>query len=228
MAILSESDKEALKKIFEESLKNKVDIEVYLDFENNKEASEIAKELFSEIGKLSDKIVIDFVDSNSDIGKTKLEERNLILDKQGNRKGPIVLFKDYPNIIFYGLPAGEEFPVFLEDLIHISNGEIHLSEDVKETIEKINKNIDIFVFVTPTCPYCPIASHGAHMFSMVNKNIRGIVIEATEYFELSGEFNVYAVPKIAILSNGQILDSWEGALPEREFAKKILKAIEKI
>lgn len=228
MALLSDSDKEQLKKIFEENLKEKVDIEVYLDFEGNGEASGVAKELFSEIKELSDKINVEFIDSNTEIGKRKLEENKLIIDIYGNRKGPIIVFKKYPNILFYGIPAGEEFPVFLEDLIHISNEEIHLPRDAKEIIEKINKKIDIYVFVTPTCPYCPIASHSAHMFAMINKNIRGIVIEATEFFELSGEFNVYAVPKIVILSDGKVLDSWEGAMSEKEFAKRIEKAVEKI
>lgn len=228
MVIISDSDKELLKKIFEENLKNKVEIEIYLDFEKNKEASEIAKELFTEIRSLSDKIEIDFIDSNTEIGKKILEDNNLLIDIYGNRKGPIIRFKEYPNIIFYGLPAGEEFPVFLEDLLHISNKEVHLSEDVKEIIEKINKKIDLYVFVTPTCPYCPIASHTVHMFSMINKNIRGIVIEATEFFELSEKYNVYAVPKIVILVNGKILDSWEGAISEKEFAKRIEKIIEKV
>ncbi|MEM4588272.1 MAG: thioredoxin family protein [Nanopusillaceae archaeon] len=228
MAILSESDRNTLKKIFEENLKEKVNIEVYLDFENNREASEIAKELFSELKELSDKINIEFIDLNVNNGKEKFEKNNLILDKDEASKGPIILFRDYPNIIFYGLPAGEEFPVFLEDLIHISNKEAHLPEDVKNIIEKIDKKIDIYVFVTPTCPYCPIASHSAHMFAMINKNIRGIVIEATEFLQLSEKFNILAVPTIVILSDGKVLDSWEGAISEREFAKKILKAIEKI
>lgn len=228
MAIISNSDKETLKKIFEENLKEKVEMEVYLDFEGNREASEIAKELFTEIKELSDKIDIEFIDSNTDIGRKKLEENNLLLDIYGNKKGPIILFKKYPNMIFYGLPAGEEFPVFLEDLIHISNGELHLSEYAKKTLEKINKKIDIYVFVTPTCPYCPIASHTAHMFAMINKNIRGIVIEATEFSEFSENFNVYAVPKIVILSNGKILDSWEGAISDKDFAKRIEKALEKL
>ncbi|RIB35145.1 MAG: hypothetical protein BXU00_03020 [Candidatus Nanoclepta minutus] len=220
MAVLSDSDKEALKKIFEENLNSEVEIEIILDYEKNPEVSKIAEELFTEIKSLSNKILINFV--RSDIDKV-LEEKKLRIDTYGNRKGPIIIFSKYPNIVWYGLPAGEEFPVFLEQILHISSEHIHLPLEAAKVIHEVSRPLDILIFVTPTCPYCPIATHGSSMFSMVNKNIRTIIVEATEFPELSEKFNVYAVPKIAILGDGKVLDSWEGALPEVEFARRIKK-----
>jgi len=218
MAVLSDSDKKALREIFESNLKEDVEIEAILDYEKNAETSKIAEDLLNEMREISNKIVVKFI--KSDLDKA-LEERNLKIDVYGNRKGPIILFAKYPNIVWYGLPAGEEFPVFLEQIIHISKGEIHLSLEAAKHINAIKEPLDVIIFVTPTCPYCPIATHGSSMFSMLNKNVRTIVVEATEFPELSDHHNVYAVPKIVIIRNNQILDSWEGALPEVEFAKRI-------
>jgi len=218
MAILSDSDKEALKDIFEKNLKEEVEIEAILDYEKNPETSKIAEDLLNEMKELSNKIIVKF--TNSDLDKV-LEEKNLKIDVYGNRKGPIILFTKYPNIVWYGLPAGEEFPVFLEQIINISKGEIHLPLEAAKLINDIKEPMDIIIFVTPTCPYCPIATHGSSMFSMLNKGIRTIVVEATEFPELSDHHNVYAVPRILIVRNNQILDSWEGALPEVEFAKRV-------
>jgi len=218
MAILSDSDKEALREIFGSNLKEKVEIEAILDYEKNPETSKIAEDLLNEMKELSDKIIVNFI--KSDLDKV-LEEKNLKIDIYGNRKGPIILFTKYPNIVWYGLPAGEEFPVFLEQIIHISNGEAHLPLEAAKLVNEIRDDLDTIIFVTPTCPYCPIATHGSSMFSMINKGIRTIVVEATEFPELSDRYNVYAVPKILIVKNSQILDSWEGALPEVEFAKRI-------
>jgi len=218
MAVLSDSDKEALKDIFEKNLKEGVEIEVILDYEKNSETSKIAEDLLNEMKELSDKIIVKFIKSDLD---RVLEERNLKIDVYGNRKGPIILFTKYPNIVWYGLPAGEEFPVFLEQIIHISKGEVHLPLEAAKMIYDIKDPLDIIIFVTPTCPYCPIATHGSSMFSMINKGIRTLIVEATEFPELSDHYNVYAVPTILIIRNNQILDSWEGALPEVEFARRI-------
>ncbi len=221
MAILSDEDKRNLKKIFSENLNKEVRIDVVLDNDKNMESSKIAMELLQELAELTDKIIVNFIDSASDDGRKYLEENNLNIDIYGNRKGPIITFPERLNIVWLGLPAGEEFPVFLEQIINISKDNISLSLEAAKIIREIKGNLDVLIFVTPTCPYCPLATHTSSMFSMLNRGLRTVIIEATEFPELSEKYSVYAVPKIAIVQDNKSLASWEGALPEVEFAKKI-------
>ncbi len=56
---------------------------------------------------------------------------------------------------------------------------------------------------------------------MLNENVKGEMIEATEFPELSEKYEVMAVPKIIINED----DSFEGALPFQMFVDKIIEAI---
>jgi len=228
MGLLREAEKKELKELFEKNLKEPVEITVFLDYEKNEDVSNIAKELMEEISGLTDKIIVKFIDSRSKEGENMLKEKNLLLDKWGDRRGPIFVFEKHPGVIYFGLPAGEEFPIFLEDLIHTSNNSVHVPLSAAKKISEVNVPLDIYVFVTPTCPYCPIMTHNSHQFAMLNKNIRGVMIEATEFPEFSEAFNVYAVPKNVIIYNGEKIMEWEGATPEATFAEYIEKSLEKI
>ncbi|MEM0149404.1 MAG: thioredoxin family protein, partial [Candidatus Micrarchaeaceae archaeon] len=102
----------------------------------------------------------------------------------------------------------------------ISAGKSRLSESTKTRLKSIDKPVDIKVFVTPTCPYCPKAVRMAHQFAMENKNIKASMIEATEFEEMSNAYGVMAVPKIVINDKA----SFEGALPEEAFLQQVMDA----
>lgn len=56
--------------------------------------------------------------------------------------------------------------------------------------------------------------------ALENPRIRAEAIEATEYPELSGHYQVYGVPKTVV--NETI--SFEGAVPETHFLRQVMKA----
>lgn len=62
----------------------------------------------------------------------------------------------------------------------------------------------------------------AHRFALENEFIRADCIESTEFPELAGKYQVYAVPKTVINESVMI----EGAVPENFFLEGILKAVE--
>ena len=80
------------------------------------------------------------------------------------------------------------------------------------------------IFVTPTCPYCPLAVRAAHRFAMVNKNIYGDMIEALEFSDLADRYSVYAVPKNVIQIDGEDKLEFEGAAPDPYIVAQILQA----
>ncbi|MCG2883131.1 MAG: thioredoxin family protein [Candidatus Nanopusillus sp.] len=228
--ILSEEDKQTLKEMFDKSLKNPVEITVYLDEKNNKETSDFARKIGELLMQINDKIKFEFLDAYDPKVEEEMKSKNLLIDKYGNRRGPIFVFKKYPGIIYYGLPSGEEFPIFLEDIIHVSNDHFDIDGATAKKLASINEPLDIYVFVTPTCPYCPYMTHHSHQFAMVKSNIRGIMIESYEFPEFAEKFKVYGVPHIAIIDkDGNTLTEWEGAIAEMEiFANKIKESLEKV
>ncbi len=154
---------------------------------------------------------------------TNMDKEPEKAEKFGIDKYPAILIhgKEEYNIRYFGIPSGYEFSSLVEDIVDASSGTVRISKDVEETIKQINQKVHIQVFVTPTCPYCPRAVRTAHRFAILNKNITGDMIEAQEFPELSDQYGVYAVPKVVI--NDKV--SFEGALPEQHFMKKVLEAL---
>ena len=210
MPILSERDKEEVKKILDENLVNRVSI-IFIKGKTKEcmYCKEI-EELLTEIVSLTDKLELKIYDINSEIAK-KFDIKN----------APVILFEEKPNIRFYGIPSGYEFETLLNTIIHISKGEVHLKLSTAKTISQINKKVEIKVFVTPTCPYCPKAAFTAYQFAMINQNIISEVYEAIEFEDLANKYEVLAVPKIVI--NDKV--SFEGAVPEEYFAHQILHSL---
>ncbi|MFW6120713.1 MAG: protein disulfide oxidoreductase [Petrotogales bacterium] len=123
---------------------------------------------------------------------------------------------------FYGIPSGHEFGTLLQDIVSFSKGAISgISEDSQKKIKDIDKDIDIKVFITPTCPYCPKAVVTAHNIAMINDKITASMIEANEFQELSKKHGVSSVPHIVI--NDRV--DFVGAYPEEQFVDEVLKAV---
>ena len=69
--------------------------------------------------------------------------------------------------------------------------------------KKIDKKIDIKVFIGLGCPHCPGAVISAHTLAKYNPKIKGIMVESSSYIELSKKFNISSVPRI-IINDGEI------------------------
>lgn len=206
---LKEKDVEYLKDRFGKEMVNPVKVTLYtrnLDCEYCPETEQLLKEL----AETSEKIQLEIINVITD--KDKLGEE--IIDKVptitvGNKR-----------IRFSGIPAGYEFAVLIEDIIEVSKEESFLSPQSVELIKKIDKPVNIKVFVTPTCPYCPRMVKYAHSAALINPNIYAEMIEATEFPELADRYSVYGVPKTIINDSIEI----EGAVPEEQFVQELMRA----
>ena len=108
---------------------------------------------------------------------------------------------DYKGVKFNGIPAGHEINSFLSALLDMSGVDYGFDQAVINRLKKINKPVNIKVFITLSCPHCPGAVQNAHRLAMLNENIEGEMIEAQTFQELSQKYNVSGVPKIVI--NGE-------------------------
>ncbi len=125
-----------------------------------------------------------------------------------------------PYVKFYGIPAGTEFPSFLETVADVSRQEVLLSEESLKKLIGITSEVSVKVFTTPTCPYCPAVARIVSQMAMVNPMIRSEVIEVSEFPELAERYAVKAVPLTVIA--GQV--SIPGMVPEEKLVDEVVKA----
>lgn len=177
------------------------------------------RSILTELTEVSDKLnleVRNFIVDKSDADKYGVDKipATVLLDENG---------KDY-GIKFFGIPSGYEFASLLEDIKMLGTGNTGLPADLENEIKKIDSEIHMQVFVTPTCPYCPQAVVTAHKFSYLNDKIKGDMVEATEFPHLSNKYNVRGVPRTVINENTFI----EGAAPEQMVLDKVKEALNSV
>jgi len=190
--MMNEEVQNQLKQIFND-MKNDVTMVLFTQ-EGECYSCEETKGLLEEVTELSDKIHLELKDINTDLDDVKkynieMVPSFVILDSN----------KEYHGVKFNGIPAGHEINSFIPALLEMSGAvNEEIPADFLERIAKIDKPVNIKVFVTLSCPHCPGAVQKAHKLAMLNKNIEGEMIEAQTFMELSNNFNVSGVPKIVI------------------------------
>lgn len=158
------------------------------------------KQLLEEIKDLNDKILVDFKD---------LDQDKADAEKYGIDAVPtFVMLNDkdeYKGVKFQGIPAGHEINSFLSALVYMSGLDLGLDQKLLDRISKIDKPVDIKVFVTLSCPHCPGAVSTAHSLAMLNDNIQASMIESQTFYDLSTKYKVSGVPKIIINDEYELL-----------------------
>ncbi len=215
--VLSERDKASLREIL--SPINR-DVEIVLFRSNGPSCRycDVIEELLADIHSVNGRVKYSVYHVERDASVAR---------EYGVRHGPTILFKDRPNIRYMGTPSGHEFRAFVDDIVMVGTGELEMDPSVRREVEEIDLPLEVWVFVTPTCPYCPYAVRTAHRFAYVNPNIKGVMVEAMEFPELADAFAVSAVPKNVVIDpeTGAPLLQWEGALPEDAFAHYLKHAL---
>ncbi|MFA5560860.1 MAG: thioredoxin family protein [Acholeplasmataceae bacterium] len=158
------------------------------------------KQLLEEVSALSDKITLVTKDLYEDIEEATKYDITLT---------PSFVFLDenqnYTGVKFNGIPAGHEINSLIGGILEVSVMKFDFSKETIDQIKKIDKPVNIKVFVTLSCPHCPGAVQNAHRLAMINKNIVGEMIEAQTFGELSQKYNVSGVPKIVINEKYELL-----------------------
>ena len=141
MGILKEKDQKKVKDIFK-GIDNDVRIVMFTQ-EMECTHCEMTRTMLEEVSGLSDKIsleVHDFV-AEKDLAK-----------KYGVDKIPATVLvgdKDY-GIRFYGVPAGYEFTVLIEEIRDIGKRDAGLSQKVLAEVAKVDKSVHLQVLISPT------------------------------------------------------------------------------
>jgi len=215
MALIRDEDKKYLTDEFDKKLKNGVDVIVFTSSNSDCKYCKETLELIDEVAALNPKI---------NVVKYTFEDNKDMVEKYGVEKYPATIVApkgvEDGRIVYYGIPSGYEFGSLIEDIENVSIGDADLSKKAVELLSKVDKPVTIKVYVTPTCQYCPRAVGTAHKFALLNKNIKGEMIESLEFDKEASDAGVSAVPHIVI--NDDV--TFVGAYPDDQFAEYVMEA----
>jgi glutaredoxin-like protein len=213
MALLNDQDRQFL----EEHLGNTMEKPVRLLYFTQTLACQFCREteqVLREVEALSDKIGVEVYNFVTDKD---------IADSYGIDKIPAtVVMSDVDHgVRFYGIPSGYEFTSLIEAIVDVSTGSAELDTETLAELERIDDDVHLQVFVTPTCPYCPTAVRAAHSLAVASPKVRADMVESIEFPQLANKYSVQGVPRTIINETTMI----EGAAPEQLLVAYVLKAL---
>jgi glutaredoxin-like protein len=212
-ALIDESVKQLVMQRFSD-MKEPVTIKVFSSKDHCLFCNEMLS-LVKSVAKLSEKINIEICNCSED---------DPIAKKYGIKHHPALSIegdKDY-GIRFFGVPAGKEFTTLIESIMLVSNRETTLSPQAKEMLNQLDKKVNLKVFVTLECPYCPAMVIRAHKLALSSDFIEAEMIEASQFSQLAADYDIFGVPN-TIIQDG--LGSVEGLVPEEILLKEIFNAL---
>lgn len=178
--------------------------------------------------------------------KMKLSIYNPILDEElamkynvGRELPVIAVNSEYNpytmNVKFVGVPLLYEFTWLIALINMVANDRYPIQQTtlqvlakIDEILEKNSSVLELLVFVTPTCPYCPIMTITSTAFALLSKNIKAICMEVSEFPEFAQRYAVMGVPKtvLRLIKGDQVIESFiEGATTENKFSEKLLNFV---
>lgn len=212
MAYIDENIRKELENIFKNINSNEKIKLVFFKENINCQMCPHVESLLTELKEITDKLELEVYNRVTDEEKAK---------EYGVEMTPAIFVetqKTGKRVVFYGSPIGYEFISLIEAIKNSVKENIEFDSDLIKKIKSVNKDINIKVFVTPTCPYCPSQVVLAHKLAMLNDKIKACMIEAQEFPELSVKYKVEGVPKTVINDTVELV----GAQPESEFIDKLI------
>jgi glutaredoxin-like protein len=210
MSLIPDDKKELLKNDFKEKLVDPVKLVMFTQELECRFCSD-TRQLVQDLATLNDKITAEIHDFVADAAKAK---------EYGIDKIPAIAIigkKDY-GVRIYGVPYGYELQTLIEAIINVSRGKTDLSDNTKTILKEVKSPVHIQVFVTLTCPHCPVAAAVAHKLAIESDLVKADVIETSEFPDLAMKYNVIGVPKIVINEKVEFV----GAFNEDLFAEHVL------
>jgi glutaredoxin-like protein len=214
-------EQEYIKQRFSQELEGKVKIDFFTQrasklFVPGREECATCEEagvLVEEITALSEKIQLtthEFADARDEAQKLHVDRvPAYVLRGPANR-----------SLRFFGVPAGNEFPNFIDTIVSLSKTLIELPAEVSKKLKKIKDKATIDVFVTPTCPHCPGVVRAAYRLAQASAHIEASATEIGEFPRIAQQLGVRAVPFIVINER----DAFAGGVDEEGLLDAIVQS----
>ncbi|MHA2339812.1 MAG: thioredoxin family protein, partial [Candidatus Hodarchaeales archaeon] len=135
------------------------------------------------------------------IEEISTEESPEEAEKYNVSRIPAILFIDENDkeiIRYLAHPTGSEFVPFLNSIQYFSGVRPYYSDQIITHLKKIKKS-NMKIFITPTCPYCPMTVPVLTLFSIVSKGkISSEVIDVNLNPDIGKQYQVQGVPMTVI------------------------------
>jgi glutaredoxin-like protein len=202
---------------------DKIQHPVNILFFGTKEQCQFCQDTFQlveEVTALSDNLNLRVFDIEADAAVAEnynIELTPGLVIAGGDDDGPV----DY-GIRYAGIPSGHEFSSLIQDILLVSNRDSGLNDRTRAFLGELTEPVLLQVFVTPTCPYCPQAVITAHQMAMESPYVEAEMVSATEFPELSNQYQIMGVPDTVINhGKGKVV----GAVPEGQLMIEIQKTL---
>jgi glutaredoxin-like protein len=123
---------------------------------------------------------------------------------------------------FSGIPAGAQFPGFIDTIIDASQASVELKPETARQLKKLKDDVTVQVFVTPACRHSPQLARTALKLGLFSNRLKVEVVEVSEYPALAERLGIRATPVTFI--NERLLIP--GALDEAALLRAISKVLE--
>lgn len=173
---------------------------------------EETQQLLKELAALSDKIrltVREFAESTQEAARLGVDRvPGIVVRGALNRP-----------IRFFGIPGGQQFPAFVEDIVEASRGKVELATETSRQLRRLKSDITLEVFVTLACPACPAMARLAHKMALESPRVSANVVEVLEFPRLIERYRLTAVPVTVIGGRVALL----GAMSEQTLMAHMLQ-----
>jgi glutaredoxin-like protein len=171
--------------------------------------------LLAELAALSEKITLTVYELN----EAPDEAKKLKIDRV-----PGIVIRGPANraLRFFGAPAGNEFPNFVETVVAASKQKVELGEESAKQLKKLKDKVSIAVYVTPTCPYCPQMVRSAYRLALASAHVEATAVEINEFPRLAQQLGVRSVP-LTVLNGEKVI---AGAMDEATLVEAVLRVAE--
>lgn len=225
MAFLSDQDQAQLRQLFDERLTGDVTLVHFTQKPSRIVVPGVVPcatcadtlALLEEVAGLSDRLHLEVHDFRAEAD---------LAAQMGVDKIPATIVRGAAGgdrVRLFGVPSGYEFTSLVEDLFEAGGGGSPLSAETLTALGGLTQDVHLQVFVTPTCPYCPGAVRLAHALAFASERVTADMVMANEFPQLSQRYAVMAVPK-TVVTVGETVRSFEGAVPEPLFVEQVLAA----
>lgn len=210
--MLSEDDRNALKKKFAMRMKDDVTLVLFVDGR-----SPVSKDLveFSQlIAEFSPKMRVEVEDSeggrNQRMRDMKVEHTPCMVPVKG----------DFSRLRYFGVPEGYEMPAVTDAIVELSGSPYPLSPKAEAALSAVKRKANIKVFVLHTCPFCPSVVRHAYRAAMGSPKVTAEIIDSSVFTDLAVRHSVMGVPKIVLNDSTDVT----GAVQEVQFFEKLREA----
>ena len=219
-SLIPAQEKPRLKRDFRKHLKGEVGLRLY-----TQRPSPIAipgrdcrycpqtQQLLEELADLSPKLKLETVDFHAEPERAR---------EEGISRIPAIVLgpESGGRARFFGLPLGYQLPVFIESIKAVSRGSTRLSVNTRKQLRRVNRPVQLQVFVTPGSEVSAGMVLLAHAMAVESRQITADVIEAEEFPELARRYGVRQVPLTIINEFATVA----GMVSQDELLERVLQA----